>query len=176
MTEIVLQHRRIAVTEKSTLSTLNMGSKVLFFLLEDALAKDQDGDGDVDKVRGSTCIEAGEGWLLPWAQGRFYSDYRTRFGHDFALALQMEKGVDRWGKVITHGNIRVHMGNNITHTDGCPITGTTPFMDKNGNFAFLSGTSGAAYNKILYPFLRKLWEPGMRDFKQPIKWKITEHF
>ena len=175
MSEIVLQHRRIAVSQKSTLSTLQMGGKVLFFLLEDAPAKDQDGDGTPDKVKGSTCIEAGEGWLVPWFAGKFYEKAKTN-GQDFALALQMVRGVDRWGKVITHGNIRVHTGLDIIHTEGCPMTGSKPYINKAGNFAFMSGSSGAAFNGILYPMLRKMWEPGMKDFKVPVKWAIDEHF
>lgn len=175
MTEITFQHRRIAKTEKSTLSTLQIDGKVLFFLLEDAPAKDQDGDGDLDKVKGSTCIEVGEGWLLPWFDGKFYEKAKE-LKQDFALALQMQKGIDRWGKVITHGNIRVHTGLDVIHTEGCPLTGARPYINKIGNFAFASGSSGEAYSGILYPMLRKIWEPGMKDFKVPVKWVITEHF
>lgn len=175
MSEIIFNHRRIAKTGKSTLSTLETGGKVLFFLLEDLPAFDQNQDGTPDKIKGSTAIEAGEGWLVPWFMGKFYEKAKTN-KQDFALALQMVKGVDRWGKVITHGNIRVHTGLDIIHTDGCPLTGAKPYINKAGNFAFMSGSSGAAFNGILYPMLRKLWEPGMKDFKVPVKWVIDEHF
>ena len=175
MSEITFHHRRIAKTGKSTLSTFETGGKVLFFLLEDLLACDQNKDGVPNKIKGSTAIEAGEGWLVPWFMGKFYEKAKTN-KQDFALALQMVKGVDRWGKVITHGNIRVHTGLDIIHTDGCPLTGAKPYINKAGNFAFMSVSSGSAFNGILYPMLRKMWEPGMKDFKVPVKWVIDEHF
>jgi len=177
MNELVFEHVRIDRTEKSTLSTLKLNNKALFFLLEDAPAADQDQDGDLDKVHGQTCIEPGEGFLLPWFDGKFFLNYSRDYLHKFALALQMTKGVDTWGVNIKHGNIRVHMGLEVINTEGCPLTGRKPYIQKaTGDFAFLSGSSGEAYKEILYPMLFKIWTPGQKDFKIPVRWIVSERF
>jgi hypothetical protein len=93
------------------------------------------------KIPGQTRIPAGRYRISKITAGRFYDSYNERWGHEYALGLEDVEG-------FTH--IRIHTGNNHTHTEGCILTGASLTMHNT-----VTGSRGAyekLYDKIRAEF------------------------
>lgn len=124
------------------------------------------------KEHGKTRIDAKTYYVVPIQYGRFYERYNEAHGHKFAIALMDKPGVDRAGR---HGNVRVHKGNKVQDTEGCPLVGQLRFDGIGKNFVLLSGTSTPAYLR-LYKLLEPYFNEEKKAFSEDIFWRITEQF
>lgn len=163
---IVLKHFRIQVSrnQNSTRGVLMTPTNWLGEVLEDGPRK--------EKVRGMTRIDAKDYVVRPIQYGRFYEQYAEEHGHKFAIALvDTVDGPDRAGR---HGNVRVHKGNKVENTDGCPlICNRVDFDPKTGLFFGVAGSSTPAYLR-LYEYLEQYYDAEKKAFSTPIFWDIVE--
>jgi hypothetical protein len=169
--EMILDHIRCEQTRDSTRGILlaYSGSEQettewLCDVLEDGYRK--------VKEYGKTRINCKTYCVVPIQYGRFYAKYNEAHGHKFAIAIMDEPGKDRAGR---HGNVRVHKGNKVADTEGCPLVGQLRFDSIGKNFVLLAGTSTPAYLR-LYKFLEAYYNEETKNFTEDIFWRITEQF
>lgn len=103
----------IASTTKSTVSMLFVNGLHTAFVIED-------GYNEI-KIPGETRIPAGVYNLKARYHGKFHSDYKRKFGHDFAIEIE---GVEGFSDVL------IHIGNTIRDTRGCPLINLGFKIDK----------------------------------------------
>jgi hypothetical protein len=127
-------------TPDSTASSLLFEGKHLCYILED-------GHREV-KVRGETRIPAGRYELFPRLSGGFWGRYNRRFGHDFVIGFKEVPGF-KW--------ILIHIGNEVTETEGCLLTNTEIYLSSDGNYRGAGSTD--AY-LMLHQLLDGLFKKG----------------
>lgn len=133
----------IAETADSSLSILTHEGEFLCFILEDGYR--------AEKVMHKTRIPPGLYQIKPRRAGRFYEAYSKRYGCKFVPHIDNVPGFT-W--------ILMHMGNRITDTSGCQITGTAAERDRaTGNFYIPAGKSEAAFLAV-YHLLEQAFEEG----------------
>jgi hypothetical protein len=120
----------VGETKISTLSKILHQETELIFTLED-------GFNEV-KIHGKTRIPAGRYKLIRVFSGRFFEAYKKRFGFPFAIGVENVPNFDL---------IRIHGGNTVEHTEGCPLTGMEGVYNKNTD-AFEVRQSLVAYQKF----------------------------
>lgn len=141
----MLIHQRIAENDNSTVSILEIrkdGSKLnnkICYLLEDGYR--------LIKEDGKTRINPGIYRLRQRTVGRFFENYRSRFGHAFSIEIE---------NCGTHTDVLLHGGNTIADTRGCPLVGQSIEMLPNSDFKISPGDSIVAY-RALYNILLPLW-------------------
>ena len=136
MIDFKLDHVRYGFGQESTLSRLFLAQSFECFLLEDERRK--------VKVYGETCFPEGCYEVTLRTEGKKHQDYLERFP-DFHEGMLWIRGVPDFSFLY------YHIGNKAKHTDGCPLTGTTPrILIPSGEFEV--GSSEKAY----VPFYRKV--------------------
>lgn len=128
----------IAETPDSTLSIVTVGGEFLCFALEDGCRE--------KKVAGETRIPPGVYQVGKRTEGKFYENYKSRWGHAFAIHLLDVPGFEF---------ILMHIGNVIADTRGCLLVGLGVAF--NGNFAVNQST--AAYLQ-LYEVVKLAFDKG----------------
>jgi hypothetical protein len=164
---MILDHIRCEQTRDSTRGTLICYEQTVEWIcdvLEDGYRK--------EKEHGRTRIDAKTYHIVPIQFGRFYEKYQEAHGHKFAIALMENPSIDRAGR---HGNVRVHKGNKVEDTEGCPLVGQLRFDGISKNFVLLAGTSTPAYLR-LYKLLEAYYNEETKAFTEDIFWRITEQF
>ncbi len=123
----------LAETPDSTLSELYIdGKKAGIYVLEDGYRK--------TKVPKFTRIPKGTYNLIAVRSGTKYESYSTRYGHQFALLFE---------SVPKFTGIMIHIGNEISDTDGCLLVGTKKTTPKDlAKGVFTVGSSVDAYKKL----------------------------
>lgn len=137
---------RFAFGRDSTLGELLVDGLHECFTLED--------ERRVVKVPGETCVPAGtyEVWLR--TAGGMHERYRARFPatHRGMLWLQEVPG-------FTFAYL--HIGNDESETDGCPLVGRVPVILPDGEFRIATSTD--AY-LALYAQVMDAWDRGERIY------------
>lgn len=105
MTNLTLRH--IDETPDSTVSELLLNGVSICYILEDGFR--------AVKVKGETRIPAGRYELFARKSGGFWGRYKERFGHEFVIGFKSVPGFS-W--------ILFHLGNDISETQGCLLTGS----------------------------------------------------
>ena len=124
------------------------------------------------KEHGKTRIDAKRYRVVPIKFGRFFLQY-SKNGDKFAIALMETPPTDRAGR---HGNVRVHKGNKIVDTEGCPLVGNRVDYDPTtGNFFIVGGSSTPAYLR-LYALLAGVYDSVKGEFTEDVYWTIQEQF
>lgn len=119
----------VAETTDSSLSVITHEGEFLCFILEDGYRP--------NKVMHQTRIPPGLYEIKPRRAGRFYEAYRKKYGCKFVPHIDNVPGFT-W--------ILMHMGNRITDTSGCLITGTAAEIDRSTeNFFIPAGKSEPAF-------------------------------
>lgn len=90
-----------------TASMLYINGKFTCFILEDAIR--------AKKIPGITAIPAGRYKLVRRTYGKFYENYRKKYGHTCVYEIQ---GVPNYTDIL------FHMGNSVKDTKGCLLTGS----------------------------------------------------
>ncbi|SME89328.1 DUF5675 family protein [Desulfovibrio gilichinskyi] len=110
---------RVEQTDKATIGVLKVEGQVICWTLEEPWKDNQE---DV------SCIPAGE--------------------YEFKLEHSPSKGRKLWTikGVPLRSYVRIHIGNTVDDTEGCPLTGSFPGK-LNGKRAVLSSTQ--AFNKFM---------------------------
>lgn len=142
---MTLHLHHLADTIDSTLSELLHEGERICYILEDGYRP--------VKVPGETRIPAGSYEIVPRREGGFYARYRQRFGHTFVPWLLNVPGFT-W--------ILIHLGNTVTDTRGCLITGTD-FHQNRLRDDFWVSKSTEAYHQ-LYALLAVAFDQGERVF------------
>jgi len=138
MTTLNLKH--INETADSTASALLLDGEHLCYIIED-------GHREV-KVRGETRIPSGRYELFPRKSGGFWGRYNRRFGHDFVIGFRSVPDF-KW--------VLIHIGNEVTETEGCLLTNTEIILGSDGNYRGSGSTS--AY-LMLHRLLDGLFKEG----------------
>ena len=169
---MILHHIRIQQTKNSTRGVLLMHDpkveeRIVWIceLLEDGYRG--------EKQRGITRIDPNLYEVQPIQYGRFYEKYHQEFGDNFAVAVVNKFGEDKAGR---HGNVRVHMGNFVEDTEGCPLTAIRVDYDPKKKVFFGIPTSSTPAYRKLYEILNGVYDPETKRFKEPVFWKISEQF
>ena len=119
----------IAQTKNSTVSsvhyslnefTVDEETHFLGFMIEDGYRK--------DKVWGETRIYGGIYDVNKIQHGRFYEKYKRQFNHKFAIEIVHTTEIHPKFK-----HLRIHTGNTVRETNGCPLINTGVIMS-NGNW------------------------------------------
>jgi len=121
--DIVLE--RFGFGRDSTLGELRVDGLFLCYTLED--------ERRTVKVQGETCIPVGRYPVRLRIEGGLHEKYRARFPnlHRGMLWVQNVPGF-QW--------IYLHIGNDETETDGCPLVGRVPVILPDGEFKVASST------------------------------------
>ena len=130
MTKIV----RVAEGKKSTLSHLYINDIFCCFLLEDKLRE--------VKIPGETAIPEGTYQLKLNNNAGMNRSYRQRFAN-------MHQGMVEIDGIPNFDLVFIHIGNYLTDTSGCPLTGHYWTM---ANGDYMVNQSALAY-KLVYPKL-----------------------
>lgn len=171
-TLMILHHIRIQQTRNSTRGVLLMHDPKVEERIIWVCELLEDGYREV-KEKGVTRIDPNMYEVQPIQYGRFYEKYHEEFEHEVAFAIVDKFGIDRAGR---HGNVRVHMGNFVEDTDGCPLTAIRVDYDpaKKKFFGVLT-SSKPAYLR-LYEILHAIYDPETKRFKEPVFWRVSEQF
>lgn len=160
--QIDFKNIMVASTTDSTLSRLWIEK-----YSEDAIAAQQGicwilEDGQRDKKEyGKTRIPAGRFRLKPTRNSKFYPIYRN----DPNLKL---KYVLTIVEVPEFDLIRVHAGEDVEDTLGCPITGIGTGMDAKKNFTV---TRSREALKRIHAYLDPYFDEKAMDFTIPVFWE-----
>jgi len=103
---LLLKTRILKETDVATVSELSVNGSFFGFILEDGYRE--------TKVPGETRIAGGRYQIRPRFEGKFFSNYKKRFGHEFALHLQ---------DVPNFTFILIHIGNGPQDSRGCLLVG-----------------------------------------------------
>ncbi|QIG88517.1 hypothetical protein G6R40_02510 [Chryseobacterium sp. POL2] len=128
---------RVAEGKQSTLSHLYIDGIFQCFLLEDKIR--------LVKIMKQTAIPTGEFYLTLNTWGGMNKTYANTYP-------VMHRGMIEIDGLPTFDAVYIHVGNTITQTAGCPLTGLS-WIKKDGDFQVLQ--SREAY-KIIYPKLLKV--------------------
>lgn len=138
---MIITMNLLAQTKNSTVSSVHYSfnelsvdeeTHFLGFMIEDGYRK--------DKVFGETRIYGGIYKVNKIKHGRFYEKYRRKWGHKFAVEIvSMTEAHPKF----TH--LRIHTGNKITETNGCPLINTGVVFD---GFNWVGRNSNDAYLKL----------------------------
>jgi Family of unknown function (DUF5675) len=152
-------------TRDSTLSSLTFSKDLSCFILEDGYRQ--------VKEWGRTRIDPNIYRIVPIQYGRFYMSYAKAYGHKFAIAIMNDSDpeLDKCGR---HGNVRLHIGNFVTDTDGCLLCGTTSGFDKDNNLYTIQGSKDKYL--AIYKFLETFFDEKTGKFSEPLKIKIVEQW
>jgi len=162
-----LFHYRIQQTKDSTRGFLMLKTDSPMRWVCDVL---EDGYRE-KKEHGKTRIDALTYQVHPIQFGRFYAQYKKDHQHKFAIALMDSEGFDRAGR---HGNVRVHKGNVVDDTEGCPLVGNRVDYDSTTkNFCVVPSSSTPAYLR-LYKALESLFDEETKAFTVPVRWIIVD--
>lgn len=114
---------QIVESPNSTVSYMLIDGKHECFVVEDGYSK--------TKVKGETRIDGGVYYLGMRTHGRFYEQYKAKFGHEFAIEI---KDVPKFSDIL------VHIGNDIEDTNGCNLANKGFSQDTKGNFFGIDST------------------------------------
>jgi hypothetical protein len=161
--EIVLKNIMVASTTDSTISRLWMqkmaaeakviSKQGICWILEDGLRN--------IKVPKKTRIPAGRFRLKPTRSSKFYEIYRK----DPNLKLKYILTII---EVPQFDLIRVHAGEDVEDTAGCPLTGLCTGMDAQSNFTV--NRSREALKRI-HNHLDVYFDEAKMDFSVPVYWE-----
>ncbi len=126
-------------TTMGALFDITRGRRFLAFTLED---EHRDA-----KVKGETCIPAGEYDLELRTVGGFHKRYLDRYG-------AMHKGMLWVRKVPGFSFILIHTGNTDDHTEGCLLVGDSAIQNVTEEGSI--GASRTAYKRIYPPIARAI--------------------
>uniref|UniRef100_UPI00403F0BB4 DUF5675 family protein n=1 Tax=Bernardetia sp. Wsw4-3y2 TaxID=3127471 RepID=UPI00403F0BB4 len=144
----MIKLHRIQQTPKTTLGQISIeGIKKTWWTLEDTLR--------ITKIKKETAIPTGVYEILLRKAGRIHQNYLAKFGAKF------HKGTLHLQNVPNFQWILLHIGNNKTHTEGCPLIGNRKDKAPNGDFVLWNSTD--AY-KEFYPIVATALEEGKRVF------------
>ncbi|WP_207422824.1 DUF5675 family protein [Desertivirga brevis] len=132
---------RVAAGKNSTLSHLYINSIFQCFLLEDSIRK--------EKIRGITCIPEGKYQLRLNTTAGMNQRYKQSYAG-------LHKGMLEISGIPNFSLVFIHVGNYITDTAGCPLTGHSWAVVK-GDFQVQQ--SAFAYREA-YPILLKMIASG----------------
>jgi hypothetical protein len=125
---MLLTTRILAETQNCTISALSIDRVFFGFICEDGYRE--------TKVPDETRIPGGRYQIKPRFEGKFFSNYKKRFGHEFALHLQ---------DVPNFTFILIHIGNGPGDSRGCLLVGRS--WGYTGNAHYI-GESSLAYQKL----------------------------
>ena len=103
---LLLKTRILKETDVATVSELSVNGSFFGFILEDGFRE--------TKVPGETRIAGGRYQILQRREGKFFSNYKRRFGHKFVPHLQ---------DVPNFQYILIHIGNGPSDSRGCLLVG-----------------------------------------------------
>ena len=126
-------------TTMGALFDITRGRRFLAFTLED---EHRDA-----KVKGETCIPAGEYDLELRTVGGFHKRYLDRYG-------AMHKGMLWVRRVPGFSFILIHTGNTDDHTEGCLLVGDSAIQNVTEEGSI--GASRTAYKRIYPPIARAI--------------------
>ncbi len=118
MKEFLIKVDIIDETPNSTVSVMRVPNPndkrghSTMYLIEDGFRE--------KKEYGVTRIRGGKYKLEPIYAGKFYEKYKTKLGHRFAIGVK---------DVPNFKYIRIHTGNKVTHSLGCPLVNNGFYLD-----------------------------------------------
>ena len=139
-TSIIIQrHADDLKTTVSPLTAINSTGILCLYAVEDSYHK--------TKIPGETRIPAGRYNIIPRYHGKFYTKYKERYGHKFALEIE---------NVPNFTDVLCHIGNFSSDTEGCVL------INEGGNLAEkrYRGIGSAVGYQRFYNFLEKDVEEG----------------
>jgi hypothetical protein len=137
---------RMTATSTRTVSRLDIDGNPFCFILEDAIRE--------TKIPSETCIPAGRYQVIRRYHGRFYENYKSRFGHAHVFEIV---GIPNYSDVL------IHIGNDIADTRGCLLTGCDVTFSQIGNPKITLARSTEAY-KALYTAITRQFDEGKDVF------------
>lgn len=144
---LLVEHRIVAESEKSTVSSVTINGLDFGYVLED--------DEDKTKVWGETRIPGGLYEIKRRTEGRFAARHKQLWNHISALEI-----VD----IPNYKFVLYHTGNTVADTHGCMLNGEVYGFDKKTkDFIIPGGRSTAAYRKF-YGEVSKALQAGKRVF------------
>jgi hypothetical protein len=117
---------------RSTASMLYADGKFVCFILEDAIRP--------KKIAGITAIPAGRYKVVRRTYGKFFENYRKKYGHTCVYEIQ---GVPNYNDIL------FHMGNSVKDTKGCLLTGSG-ICSENLEYIIPAGRSATGYLHFYY--------------------------
>lgn len=141
-----IQVNKIWESVARTLSDVRVNGFIFSFALEDGFRP--------VKVPGETRIPPGRYKIVKRTHGKFYDQYRKKYGHKFAIEIQ---GVPGFSDIL------IHIGNTPKDTRGCILVGFGILKDKSLGKAPDLISSESAY-LALYDLLEKEFEKGIDSF------------
>ena len=137
---------KMTATSTRTISRLDIDGNPFCFILEDAIRE--------TKIPSETCIPAGRYQVIRRYHGRFYENYKSKFGHSHVFEIA---GIPNYSDVL------IHIGNDIADTRGCLLTGRSVTFARIGNPKITLADSTGAY-VALYDEITRQFDSGKEVF------------
>jgi len=137
---------RMTATSTRTVSRMDIDGNPFCFILEDAIRE--------TKIPSETCIPAGRYQVIRRYHGRFYENYKKRFGHNHVFEIV---GIPNYSDVL------YHIGNDIQDTRGCQLTAQDVSFETMGRPKIIVRRSTEAY-LAFYDALTKEFDAGKDVF------------
>jgi len=142
---MLITANKIAETPTSTLSRVTIEGRFLGFFIED-------GANEV-KEWGRTRIPGGRYEIVRRYWGKHYERYKSRYGHEYSFEIK---------NVPNYTGIIIHIGNDISDTEGCPLINYAALYNKEED-RFRGFYSTPAY-KDFYELLKTAFDAELRVF------------